>query len=485
MKQNKASQKRYSISHIIALVVLAYIAYVVLTALIPFLFVGETEDSYFDEHPTTRFYGTAATEGNDRIALLETPLDAGRMRLQLIEEATTSLDISYHTIADGPFSDMFFDAILRAADRGVQVRFLNDAILGGLIGKLAYVRTALLEHPNIQVGFYEPFNIFTPWRWNNRLHDKYLVADKKVAIMGGRNITDKLFTQDQQSNKFVFDRDVLLVRGSDADPSVIDQILEYDQLLWSQGFIKAKTSNEQSAKGLRMQQRLSQAAAQAREEYPQFVPSERADYVGMTTAVRKITLVHNPMGRGSKAPWVWDEMMALFDDARYYIFLQSPYIVPLKGQLQQLQAIADRGVLVNFLTNSPASTPNIPGYSGYLRSQQKLMGIGNVFEYMGPGSIHAKTALMDDRISIIGSFNLDPRSLHLDTESMLVIDSEAFNTTMRGVTAQWIAASSLVLEDGVLAPPANPATPIREPSMFKRMVLRSAQYLTWPMNVLI
>ncbi len=69
-------------------------------------------------------------------------------------------------------------------------------------------------------------------------------------------------------------------------------------------------------------------------------------------------------------------------------------------------------------------------------------------EYMGEGSIHAKTYIVDDRLSIIGSYNFDPRSANIDTEMMLVIDGEEFTSHVRSVVQEQMNKSLMVDEDG-------------------------------------
>ncbi len=143
------------------------------------------------------------------------------------------------------------------------------------------------------------------------------------------------------------------------------------------------------------------------------------------------------------------------------------------------------GVQLTYLTNSACSTPNIPGFSGYLRKKGKILKTGPVYEYMGPGPIHAKSALVDDRFSVVGSFNLDPRSLHLDTETMLVIDSEPFNEHLGSVMEFWLDASARNESGRAVLPPANPQIPLQKAGIIKTIILRVAQIVLWPINMLV
>jgi cardiolipin synthase C len=78
----------------------------------------------------------------------------------------------------------------------------------------------------------------------------------------------------------------------------------------------------------------------------------------------------------------------------------------------------DRGVDVTILTNSLASTDQTLVYAGYLNQRQRMLDLGVEFwEFAGPNHFHAKTVLVDGCISVVGSYNFDPRSEHLNTET--------------------------------------------------------------------
>lgn len=83
---------------------------------------------------------------------------------------------------------------------------------------------------------------------------------------------------------------------------------------------------------------------------------------------------------------------------------------------------------VSLMTNSIGNNGNPFGSADYYVNKNKILGTGiDVWEYEGGYSYHGKSVLIDDNISVIGSFNLDMRSAYLDTELMLVIDSEDIN----------------------------------------------------------
>jgi cardiolipin synthase C len=125
--------------------------------------------------------------------------DAFAARAHLAAAAERSLDVQYYIWHKDRTGTLLFEALRRAADRGVRVRLLlDDNNTSGLDATLA----ALDSHPNIEVRLFNPFAIRQP-RWiayltdfsrvNRRMHNKSFTADNQVAIIGGRNVGDEYF----------------------------------------------------------------------------------------------------------------------------------------------------------------------------------------------------------------------------------------------------------------------------------------------------
>jgi putative cardiolipin synthase len=116
-----------------------------------------------------------------------------------------------------------------------------------------------------------------------------------------------------------------------------------------------------------------------------------------------------------------------------------------KGGIELFAELTERGVRIRIMTNSLASTDNIPAFSGYHRQRPRLLNAGiDLYEYKPhPGiqaelverypelatnnpvfAIHAKSMVIDNRIIYIGTFNLDPRSANLNTEVGVLIENE-------------------------------------------------------------
>lgn len=96
--------------------------------------------------------------------MIESPEEAISTRLNLIENAGSTIDLAYYKWVDGKVSDLMLRSVLEAADRGVKVRIVLDGILqlANLGGPINEVFLGFKSHPNIELKVYEPFNPLTP-----------------------------------------------------------------------------------------------------------------------------------------------------------------------------------------------------------------------------------------------------------------------------------------------------------------------------------
>lgn len=414
------------ITNIIKNIFKCYIIYALIFGLIIFGVYRPKIGKHAENHSVSRFWGNE--EGQDRVALVEERYDSGLARMDLIENAEETLDISYYTIHDGISTDIFLGSILDAADRGVKVRFLIDGVFHNLRGNLKGVIYAFSDHPNIELKLYEPINLIKPWTLNNRLHDKFIISDSEKVIIGGRNIGDKYFDPDENAKNIVNDRDVVILNTNKDKPSnsAVSQTEDYFNLIWNSEFSKypvSKLSSRQEKKGEEKSKYLIDNLEDKRKLMPEIF-NRSIDWLEMSVSTNKITLVHNPIEGFKKEPWTWYELISLAEAAEESIFVQSPYTIPTKSMRGYWDFNKIKSKEIYMLTNSLSASPNYFASSGYKKHRKRIVDSGvNVYEFQGPGSIHAKTYIYDNRIAAIGSFNLDGRSTHLSTETMVIIDS--------------------------------------------------------------
>ena len=129
-------------------------------------------------------------------------------------------------------------------------------------------------------------------------------------------------------------------------------------------------------------------------------------------AVDRVSLVANPTYPRSKEPVVWASLMALAGTATDDVIFQTPYYVASDAMNRDLAAVA-AGRPTRLLLNSAASGDNVVASGDYLRERDEVLSTGvQVVEYFGEYSNHAKSAVFDEDLSVVGSFNLDMLSTH-------------------------------------------------------------------------
>ncbi|WP_088105456.1 phospholipase D-like domain-containing protein [Halalkalibacter urbisdiaboli] len=466
--------------YIAAIIIGLYVVYAFISGVIVFKIHKHKKSSYQNEHTSQRFYGDKPSQ--DRVVLVEERHESAIARINLIENAQKTLDISYYSIHPGTTSEIFLASVVDAADRGVKIRIHLDGIFHSLKKKKKEILYSFTYHPNIQLKFYEPFDILRPWKWNNRLHDKLIIVDDRMAMIGGRNIGDKYFAP-PGCNGAKNDRDVVIINKApnEIGGSVLSQIKKYYDYVWNHPF-----SNIPISTLTNKQQTLAEKVLDKYREHFKQLPLSQPNMVQLdlnweerSLPTNKVTFIHNPIERLNKEPWIWYEISDLMKKAKDSIFIQSPYIIPTSNMLRYLNKKNTNAHEIEALTNSLAASPNIMAYSGYNRYRKKIVNSGiDVYEFQGPSeSHHTKTFIFDHRICLVGSFNLDPRSAYLNTEVMVVIDSEAFARQLKDKIDPVINEGSLLVNnDGSYR--RHPSVKEKRVSTLKVTVARLSSGLT-------
>lgn len=404
------------------------ICYVVLGGSLPYLNQPKVSEEYRQAFSTENFYSD--TVSCDRAAIVEENADALAERIRLIEYAREQIVMSTFSFQSDEAGKQVIAALQRAAERGVEVRILVDGFNSVLKMSGNPYFYALTAHENVEIRIYNRANPLIPWKGMSRMHDKYLVADEEVYILGGRN-TFNYFLGDQDSHKN-HDRDVLVYNTGGAESSVY-QVLGYFEHIWS---LKCcKTWNVGAWYSFlpcvrRADAELEQIYEGLQETHPEWF--EETDYTAQTVAVDKITLLSNPTGLYSKEPWVFYGLCQLMADAEEEVWIHTPYIMCNEDMYEAFTKLCRKDADILLMTNSIINNGNPFGAVDYALHKQEILATGlQVLEYEGGTSYHAKSMVIDDDISIVGSFNMDMKSLYQDTELMLVIDSEELNAQLR------------------------------------------------------
>jgi putative cardiolipin synthase len=376
-------------------------------------------------------------------------MDALGARLRLAEIAERSIDLQYFLMKDDTAGLVMMNALLKAADRGVRVRFLLDDIF-----TTSADRNLLLlnQHPNIEVRLFNPvsrrglssgLNFVADFRQaNRRMHNKSFTVDNQISIVGGRNIADEYF-QLKQGSVFI-DFDVLAMGPVAAEISQsFDQYWNHSRAIPMEQVADNKNNEDletvraniarefdglyDDVYGQALESQLLQDLIASRE------PAFPAYAVVLSDSPDKLI---NDIGEEHMQ--LANDLLDVLHSAREEIIFISPYYVPGKGGVELVRQLVDKGVRVIVLTNSLASNNHTPVHSGYARYRKDVIRAGvelyearanaagetqGAIEGVETMTLHTKAFLIDRRYLFVGSLNLDPRSIEINAEMGLLIDS--------------------------------------------------------------
>lgn len=375
--------------------------------------------------------------------------DAFGARLALMSVAEASIDAQYFLMNPDNAGLVFAAGLLEAADRGVRVRLLLDDIFT----TVKDVDLAMLDaHPNIEVRIFNPIarkgidvlNYLGHFSLaNRRMHNKALVVDNQVAIVGGRNIAVEYY-QLETTGEFI-DFDML-----SAGPIVRDVSAEFDTY-WNHKLavpMEVLFAKDGSKKIKRARARMTREMEDAgysiygdaintplmRRFFEQSLDPYAADARLITDDPQK--LLEEVSG---DQQIVVNEMREALAAAEREIYIFTPYFIPRKAGIEFIKELRAKGIRIVLLTNSLASNNHTPVHSAYSSYRKDVLRAGvELWEARADAAkittpdgqteldqltLHTKGILIDGERIFVGSLNLDPRSIDINTEMGLLIDS--------------------------------------------------------------
>ncbi|MGB5496712.1 MAG: phospholipase D family protein [Sedimenticolaceae bacterium] len=375
--------------------------------------------------------------------------DAFGGRLALISVAEASIDAQYFLMKPDNAGLVFAAKLLEAADRGVRVRLLLDDIFT----TVEDADLAMLDaHPNIQVRIFNPIarkgifalNFIGHFSLaNRRMHNKALIVDNQVAVVGGRNIAVEYF-QLETTGEFI-DFDMLSTGSIVKDVSAQFDTYWNHKLAVPIGALSAEDSREN----------LERARAEVTREMEEAGNSIYGDAIN-TPLMRRFF-------EQSLVPYIGDarlitddpqklleevsgdqqvvvnEMRGALAAAEREIVIFTPYFIPRRRGIEFIKELRAKGIRIVLLTNSLATNNHIPVHSHYASYRKELLRAGvELWEARADAAqittpdgqtgldqltLHTKGILIDAKRIFVGSLNLDPRSIDINTEMGLLIDS--------------------------------------------------------------
>jgi putative cardiolipin synthase len=388
-----------------------------------------------------------------------TGANAFAARSILTEMATRNIDVQYYIWHDDQAGQLLLKDLWKAAERGVIVRLLLDDFNNN--AKLDQQLLRFSSHHNIAVRIINPLmhrkfqmlNFVTGLpRINRRMHNKSMIFDKQITIIGGRNIGNGYLSNDQNSQ--FADLDVLLIGKVVAD--VDNSFNSY----WSAPIsfdIETLVALDKGA--------TSDFLAGLDKLDEDEKNNSRSSLAVYKTAIADSSIDTDLVNK--RVPFRWTDMQFLSDDVgkltksvpantnlvhQLRTLLGSPskkltiissYFVPTKDGVSTLVQLADSGVDIKILTNSFDATDVTAVHSGYSQWRPALLRAGiKIYELKSTASeekrgnklwkarsqsstsLHAKTFAIDDHQVFIGSYNVDPRSANINTEMGVIINDD-------------------------------------------------------------
>ncbi len=404
---------------------------------------------------------TLAHEGKSGFRIIAVGADGFLTRMQMINAAERSLDLQYFIFRGDDTGKLLTDAVLHAADRGVRVRVLLDD--GETVAGDDQI-TALEAHPSIEIRIFNPFAyrghvmafraleyMFNASRLDYRMHNKLMVVDNAIALVGGRNIGDQYFQIDPESQ---FADDDVFAAGPIAQQlsATYDEYWNYALSIPTEALSGGKSSRRE----------LTEHREELHEQSRQ-LKANGVDYVARVATGEPFNSIIS-----GRLPLIWAHAQLICDSpdkksvengkmvgrlmrravagatmaVQSELLMITPYLIPGDEGMQMFKALRQRNVRVRILTSSLESSTVLLAQAGYMGYRRPLLEegvelyeirslLGNArgsgqtaaISRYGNYSLHAKLFIFDRQRVFLGSMNFDQRSMHLNTEIGVIIDS--------------------------------------------------------------
>lgn len=366
---------------------------------------------------------------------LNTADEAALARIKIIESARKEVLISYFIFEDDPFGLISIDILLlqKEAYPDLKIKILLDASANGIDKSLLYY----MEQKGIEIKefhplpkLFVPLNKISPRNFfkafsnvNYRMHDKLILADDDKLIVGGRNIENTYYGL---NSKNFHDRDLFF-----SSKSLIKDMRKYYFQLWNSSHVQRITYSRSDKKGKRSVRMINKLKnirnyiLSKKDFYKKLISKINPQVIG--TKFKKVTFLnsYNPETNKFDPNFLSTALFNLTFNTKRSFIIETPYLLPTKRFYQLLKHFKEKGIKMTFVTNSFCSTDAMAVAAAYDNEKPLLEALGvEIYEYLGPRYLHVKSAVFDDSLSLVGSYNMDPRSAYLNTELVFVIEDK-------------------------------------------------------------
>lgn len=332
--------------------------------------------------------GRLPLTSNNNVSLLINGDEKFEALFKALEEAEHHIHLEYYIVEEGVVVDRLFEILERKVQEGVEIRFIYDDFGSSLSRKfLKRVVAAGIQ----ALPFYKIHIPILSNRQNYRDHRKIVVIDGRVGFVGGINLSDKY--HNNGSNNKLFWRDTHLQIKGDA----VTELQLVFALNWS------FCSGEDIF----------------------FKPGYFPNYKASANQMAQIVVSGPDSDRAS----IMLSYLSAINQAKSCIYITTPYFIPNESIMNALKNAALSKLDVRLLVPgiSDSRFVNAASQSYY----EELLECGvRVFRYQ-KGFVHAKTMVIDDLISMVGTANMDIRSFDLNFEVNAIVFDGKINNQLK------------------------------------------------------
>ncbi|CUX96839.1 cardiolipin synthase [Candidatus Doolittlea endobia] len=349
--------------------------------------------------------GMGGLKGN-QMNLLTSSDDALQALVRDIGLAQNNIEIVFYIWKTGGQVDLVAEALMAAARRGVRCRLMLDSA-----GSLDFFRSpypALMRAAGVHVVEALHVSLFRVFlrRMDLRQHRKMVLIDNHVAYTGSMNMVDpRFFKQDAGVGQWID----ITARIEGPASTAMGIIFSYDWEI---------------------------------ETGERILPPPPDVNIMQFEQASGHTLQVIASGPGFPEGVIHQALLTSIYAAREQLVMTTPYLVPSDDLLHAICTAAQRGVKVHIII--PRHNDSILVGWASRAFFTELLEAGVLIHQFEGGLLHTKSVLVDGQLSLVGTVNLDMRSLWLNFEITLVIDDDNFGSDLARVQENYIALSRLI-----------------------------------------
>ncbi len=314
--------------------------------------------------------------------------------LDILEKARNHIHIAYYIYADDEIGNRIKDILIQKAREGVKVRFIYDDFASHQLGKrmVKELRSAGIE----VFPFYKIRLLLLANRMNYRNHRKIIVVDGEYGFIGGINVDDRYINTGR--NKLFWRDTHLKIKGQAVAGLQYVFISDWNFCANQHVEISGHYFPE-----------------------PAVTCKERPDSL--------VQIVNS--GPDSEQADIMMAYMGAISSARRRVYITTPYFIPNETVMNSMKFAALKSVDIRLLV--PGISDSLLVNAASCSNYQELMEVGvRIYRYQ-KGFVHAKTMVVDDNMSIVGTANMDIRSYDLNFEINALVYDRAVNEELTEV----------------------------------------------------